>query len=521
MSGFLDVLLRGLALCGQSVAVGGVIFAFLVLRRGTEAGRAPAPLRRTLSLIALGAITVALAQTLAVAAWLWGLGDHDGWPLREALGTTYARASLVRIAAAMALAVGAGALQRPGARAGWWPTLLIASVALGASSAWISHAAARLQHRSILLMLDALHQLAVAAWVGGLVHLTATAFRQDRPWAVPLLQRFSRLSVAAVAVLVASGAGLASYYVDSVRALVGTAYGLMVLTKIVILGGLVGLGALNFLAVRRLPTDLELSPLRLRRFVEVEMGLGITVLFVAASLTSLPPAVDVVADRATPAEVALRFTPRWPALTSPRITDMPVLDPHAPRTDADRAWSEFNHHVAGLFVLGMGLLATLHTTGRARWARNWPLVFLALAGFLMIRNDPGDWPLGPRGFWEGFLSASVLQHRVFVLLVVLFGVLEWAVRSDRLRSRRAALIFPLLCAVGGGLLLTHSHASLNLKGEFLIEVTHAPLGVLAMAVGWGRWLELRLPGNEARLPGRIWALCFTLIGALLLIYRES
>jgi len=90
-----------------------------------------------------------------------------------------------------------------------------------------------------------------------------------------------------------------------------------------------------------------------------------------------------------------------------------------------------------------------------------------------------------------------------------------------MRSRRAALVFPLLCAVGGGLLLTHSHASLNLKDEFLLEVTHAPLGVLALLVGWSRWLELRLPEARGRLPGSLWAVGLALIGVLLIFYRES
>jgi putative copper resistance protein D len=210
-----------------------------------------------------------------------------------------------------------------------------------------------------------------------------------------------------------------------------------------------------------------------------------------------------------------------PVLTSPKITDMPVDDRNAPRTDADRAWSEFNHHWAGIFVLVMGVLALVHATGRARWARHWPLVFLGLAGFLLVRNDPGAWPLGPLGFWESMRYPEVLQHRIFVLLVVAFGVFEWLVRTDRVRVHGAALVFPLLCAVGGGLLLTHSHAGLNLKEEYLIEVTHVPLGLLAMITGWARWLELRLPAPVGRLPGRIWPLAFTLIGLSLILYRES
>jgi len=32
VAGFVDVLLRGLALCGQAIAIGGVVFAALLLR---------------------------------------------------------------------------------------------------------------------------------------------------------------------------------------------------------------------------------------------------------------------------------------------------------------------------------------------------------------------------------------------------------------------------------------------------------------------------------------------------------
>jgi putative copper resistance protein D len=200
---------------------------------------------------------------------------------------------------------------------------------------------------------------------------------------------------------------------------------------------------------------------------------------------------------------------------------MPIDDPLAPRNDADRAWSEFNHHVSGILVVAMGLLALLHASGRAGWARHWPLVFLGLAVFIIARGDPGSWPLGPEGFWQGWLVATVAQHRIFALLVTAFAIFEWRVRAGRLTSQRAALVFPLLCVVGGGLLLTHSHTTMNLKEEFLLEVTHAPLGLLALVVGWARWLELRLPENRRRVPGALWALGLVLVGALLLIYRES
>ncbi|HME97581.1 MAG TPA: CopD family protein [Methylomirabilota bacterium] len=524
MAGFLDVILRGLILAAQAVAVGGVCFLLLVLR---PFGSRPVPdlvtRARSLGLIALGALVLAIGQTLALASELYVLLHDAVWPLMAAVQTLYVQVSLVRILAGVALAACALQLRRePEERRGLWAAIGLLAATIVAAAPWTSHAAARLESRGPLLLLDGAHQVAAMAWVGGLVHLIAAAIaRGPRPWPVALLQRFSNLALTSVVVLVAAGVGLSIYYVDDVSALVGTAYGLMVMTKVVMLAGLLVLGALNSRAIRRMDGRVEADQVTMRRFVEVEVGLGLTVLFAAASLTSLPPAVDLTHDRATLAEVAGRFTPRMPTLRSPSIDEMPIDDPDAPRTDADRAWSEFNHHVSGLLVLVMGLLAILHASGHARWARHWPLVFLALAAFMMVRSDPGSWPLGPEGFWEGWLVATVMQHRIFTVLVVAFGIFEWMVRTGRMRSRRAALIFPLLCALGGGLLLTHSHAAQNLKDEFLLEVTHTPLGVLAMMIGWTRWLELRLPEGRQRLPRGIWAIGLALIGVLLIFYRES
>jgi putative copper resistance protein D len=169
----------------------------------------------------------------------------------------------------------------------------------------------------------------------------------------------------------------------------------------------------------------------------------------------------------------------------------------------------------------MGVLALLERTGRTRWARHWPLLLLGLAAFMFIRNDPRAWPLGPAGFWESMVLPDVLQHRLVVLIVVALGLFEWLVRTGTLARPGWRLVFPILCAVGGAMLLTHSHAMFNLKSEFLAEVSHAPMGVLAVLMGWGRWLELRLPRADRGVPGWVWSTAFCLIGAILLVYRET
>jgi putative copper resistance protein D len=82
-------------------------------------------------------------------------------------------------------------------------------------------------------------------------------------------------------------------------------------------------------------------------------------------------------------------------------------------------------------------------------------------------------------------------------------------------------VFPAVCAVGGALLLTHTHALTNINEELLIELSHLPLAIFAVAAGWSRWLELRLSGPQRRIPAWIWPFCFVLIGVVLLNYREA
>ena len=83
-------------------------------------------------------------------------------------------------------------------------------------------------------------------------------------------------------------------------------------------------------------------------------------------------------------------------------------------------------------------------------------------------------------------------------------------------------MLPLLCALGGAILLTHSHALGNVKEELLIEYTHAPLALLGVAAGWSRWLEVRLPGTAAASRASwIWPVSFALVGLLLIFYREA
>jgi len=487
--GFLSVILRGCTLALQSLAVGGVAFALFVMR-GRDAKVERAIRRWALALCAVQVLFVAVDSAV--------LSGTGGFPLSDLVGANYFLAGLVTIAASLMLAA------RPAGRA-----MLIPAVVILAGTLGTSHAMARLENRLILSGLTLIHQAATAVWVGGLPYLIAAR----RPAADPIWKRFSLLALWSAGLLAGAGLALSYFFVGQPQAVYGTAYGVMVVAKVLLFAMLLVLGGVNYFGVRG-----QGLIQRLRAIGEAEIGIGFCVIFAAASLTSQPPAVDVASSVVPGRVVVERITPHVPRLSTPRVSDLTL--PGAERTANDFAWSEYNHHWAGLVVLAMGMFAVLARTGYVPWARNWPLLFVGLGIFLLLRADADVWPLGPFGFWESLRSAEVLQHRLAVILVFAFAAFEWGVQTGRLASMRAALVFPAVCALGGALLLTHSHSLTNVREELLAELSHVPLALFGIAAGWARWLELRLPPEDRRVPGAVWPVCFSMVGVVLLLYRE-
>ena len=535
--GFLSVLFRGATLTFQSLAVGGIVFLIFVVRRAQEDSEA---LRQAcLRWIRCSALALAVMQISYVLANSIILRQSADMPLRDVLGANFVLAGLIGIASAFTIIVLTATT-----RSTSYTDLLLPAAAIIASSVMTSHSMARLEYRAPLLAFTALHQAATATWLGGLPYLLIAIRQAPSPeCARRLSARFSQLALVSVAVLASAGFVLSLAYVGSIKAVYGTSYGAMVATKVLLFGLLLFLGALNFQLVRRGPARSILASLK--RFGEAEIGIGITVILTAASLTSLPPAADLGQDRVTSSEIIARMSPHPPRFGSPSVQELPE-DAYAaqkkafevgplstesyvpgqtgtrPNTPAEKAWSEYNHHWAGVVVLSMGLLALIAQAGKTSWARNWPLAFFGLSAFLFLRSDPETWPLGPVGFWATLADPEVLLHRFFAVLVIALAIFEWRVQTGRVTSGRGRLIFPVLIAISGALLLTHSHSLGNLKEEVLAELSHIPLAILAVTAGWSRWLELRLPlENQTRgVMARIWPLCIALIGVVLLNYRE-
>lgn len=535
--GFLSVLFRGATLSFQSLTIGGIVFLNFVVRRASL--QSETVNHACLRWIRRAALALALMQVAYVLASGLILMQSADMTVRDVSGANFVLAGVLAIVSALTIAALAG-VRNPGTHA----IMLLPAALILVSSVMTSHSMARLEYRIPLAIVTALHQGATATWIGGLFYLLIAIPRSpDNPFARKLIARFSKLALISVAVLAAAGFTLGFAYVGSLNAVYGTSYGIMVATKVVLFGTLLLLGALNF-QIARSPSGGSVIA-GLKRFGEAEIGIGITVILTAASLTSLPPAVDLTTDRVSPQEIAARVAPHIPRLASPAIADLPE-DVYAaevksfdagtasaasfvpgqagtrPNTPAEKSWSEYNHHWAGLIVLAIGLLAFLAQTKHSPWARNWPLLFLGLSLFLFLRSDPETWPLGPNGFWVTLQDPEVLLHRIFALLVIGLAIFEWRVQTGRVATARARLIFPALVAVASALLLTHSHSLGNIKEEVLAELSHAPLAILGIVAGWSRWLELRLPA-ENKVRDRmawLWPTCLVLIGLLLLNYRE-
>jgi putative copper resistance protein D len=532
---YLSVILRAGVLICQSLILGGTLFVLWTARPSLQDVSATWDDVQVSSrkFIRLAAIALIIVQALLLYVDSSVLMVTAQISFKEVWGANFFVAGSVILAAALGIAIVVSRRKRPAA-------ILLFLLVVGMLVACImtSHAAARMNGRGALLLLTGLHQLATGFWIGGLPYLILMLSRShDRLTQWSISERYSRSALVSVGILVVSGTGLALSYMGSFAALIGTAYGVMVSAKAAMLAGLVVLGSVNYFLIRdQEPGDV--IP-RLRRIVEAEVGIGITIILTAASLTSQPPATDVLQETVSLHQIVNRMKPEWPRFDLPTYADSTKTPPlqaksqdaaaavfqnvdGVPLTQKDLAdvrESETNHHWMGLVVLAMGLTALLARTGKVRWAEYWPLLLILISIFIFLAADSESWPLGRQGFWACWLKPEVLQHRLAALVCIGFAFFELRVRRHP-GTHAGALVFPLMCAIGGALLLTHSHAITNVKESLLVELTHVPLGLLAVCAGWTRWLELRVPNMKWKSPSWIWPICFVLIGAGLLNYRE-
>lgn len=190
------------------------------------------------------------------------------------------------------------------------------------------------------------------------------------------------------------------------------------------------------------------------------------------------------------------------------------------------AYSEFNHHLAGVFLLLIGL-------SEVRQALGWPALVwtrfllpgaLAVGGiFLLIWSDHDAWPIGSMTFVQTFFGsdAEVLQHKTYGILALAVGIVEFLRRLGWFAHAVWMVPLPLFAIVGGLMLFSHSHG--DHPGAHKITLHHLAMGVMAITAGSSKLVSgwrTRSAVTERSYWELLWASLVVIIGLQLLIYSE-
>jgi len=181
-----------------------------------------------------------------------------------------------------------------GAR-GWRRAVAAGAAGLAiALQPWSAHAAAAGgTDRTILLAAECLHLLAAGAWLGALPALFMLVGVLPPDPCVRALHRFSPLGLFCVTVIAATALAQGWLQIGGLPGLLGTDYGRVALAKLVLFLAMLWLAAANRFrhapALRR-RSDAD-TKRRLRRSIFIETALGLAVVFAAALLANLPPAL--------------------------------------------------------------------------------------------------------------------------------------------------------------------------------------------------------------------------------------
>ena len=128
--------------------------------------------------------------------------------------------------------------------------------------------------------------------------------------------------------------------------------------------------------------------------------------------------------------------------------------------DPNKAPSEFNHHVAGFALMGIGVLvlAARISPRASRFEIIWPILFILAGLFLAAWSDAEMWPRGNLSWlWLLHHDREARQHKVYALLLIAIGAIEYLRIRGRLGRFWRVWAFPILAVVGAGLLLVHDH----------------------------------------------------------------
>ena len=200
------------------------------------------------------------------------------------------------------------------------------------------------------------------------------------------------------------------------------------------------------------------------------------------------------------------------------------------------AYSETNHHLAGILVLLIGLSELRQVFGLhvLAWTRLLLPLSLVTAGiFLLIWSDHDAWPIGSLTLAQTLSGQDpeMIQHKTYGVLALAVGAIELLRRLGPMRHSTWAIPLPLFAIVGGLMLFGHSHG--DHPAAHKIQLHHTVMGLLAITAGssklvsarWRRPLQWGRHGDAVPVVTGTWwefgwAGLILAIGVQLLFYSE-
>ena len=226
---------RALIFIGLALLIGGVAFVVLIDRAARTSQRIHRIVGLGFFLTVLGAV-VGLWVYGPYSAGLSGGGSFS--LLNETLGTRFGQVGVARLALlAVAGVLAYWLFARPAVPRVWYWLAGTVGIALAATPGVAGHASTG-DWVPIALVTDTLHVSAMALWIGGLVALAAvtlTAFvRTTVPDPPLVLNRFSKMAMTCVGVLIVTGAFQTWRQVGSLDQLRSTDFGRILVVKLLL-----------------------------------------------------------------------------------------------------------------------------------------------------------------------------------------------------------------------------------------------------------------------------------------------
>lgn len=194
----------------------------------------------------------------------------------------------------------------------------------------------------------------------------------------------------------------------------------------------------------------------------------------------------------------------------------------------DKQESEFNHHLAGFFVLMAGIFMFFQSSLTKRWPATryaWSACFLLSGIFVLVWSDTELWPFGHRQWLEALQNnREVLQHKTFAVLLLALGAIEWQRARGVLKAAWSAWVFPLVAVAGSVLLIFHQHEG-GMIGEHHMETMariqseHFSYTLSGLGIGLIKGLS-ELKSRASFIFAKVWPLLMVVLGVLLMFYRE-